>query len=51
MPTAGSYLRLPGGSEFRAFTFDVLRIDHGVIAKITTFGAGLFPAFGLPPAL
>jgi RNA polymerase sigma-70 factor (ECF subfamily) len=51
MPTAASYLRLPGDSEFRAFKFDVLRIERGLIAEITTFGAGLFPAFGLPPTL
>jgi RNA polymerase sigma-70 factor (TIGR02960 family) len=51
MPTAASYLRRPGDSEFRAFKFDVLRIEDGVIAEITTFGAGLFPAFGLPPRL
>jgi RNA polymerase sigma-70 factor (ECF subfamily) len=51
MPTAASYLRRPGDSEFRAFKFDVLRIEDGVIAEITTFGAGLFPAFDLPPTL
>jgi RNA polymerase sigma-70 factor (TIGR02960 family) len=51
MPTAASYLRRPGDSEFRAFKFDVLRIKDGVIAEITTFGPGLFPAFGLPPTL
>jgi len=51
MPTAASYLRRPGDAEFRAFKFDVLRIEDGVIAEITTFGAGLFPAFGLPPTL
>lgn len=51
MPTAASYLRRPGDSEFRAFKFDVLRIEDGFIAEITTFGAGLFPAFGLPPTL
>jgi hypothetical protein len=49
MPTAASYLRRPGDSEFRAFKFDVLRIRDGAIAEITTFGPGLFPAFGLPP--
>jgi len=48
MPTAASYLRRPGDSEFRAFKFDVLRIEAGVIAEITTFGPSLFPAFGLP---
>ncbi|HKU10630.1 MAG TPA: RNA polymerase subunit sigma-70 [Sinomonas sp.] len=51
MPTAASYLRRPGDSEFRAFKFDVLRIDKGVIAEITTFGAAMFPVFGLPPTL
>jgi RNA polymerase sigma-70 factor (ECF subfamily) len=51
MPTAASYLRRPGDSEFRAFKFDVLRIREGVIAEITTFGPGLFPVFGLPQTL
>jgi len=51
MPTAASYLRRPGDSEFRAFKFDVLRVSGGVIAEITTFGPALFPAFGLPPML
>jgi RNA polymerase sigma-70 factor (ECF subfamily) len=51
MPTAASYLRRSGDSEFRAFKFDVLRIEGGLIAEITTFGAGLFGAFGLPPTL
>jgi RNA polymerase sigma-70 factor (TIGR02960 family) len=51
MPTAASYLRRPGDSEFRAFKFDVLRIVEGRIAEITTFGTDLFPAFGLPPTL
>jgi len=40
-----------GDSEFRAFKFDVLRIEYSVIAEITTFGADLFPAFGLTPTL
>jgi RNA polymerase sigma-70 factor (ECF subfamily) len=51
MPTAASYLRRPGDAEFRAFKFDVLRIDADRVAEITTFGAELFPAFGLPPTL
>jgi RNA polymerase sigma-70 factor (TIGR02960 family) len=51
MPTAASYLRRPGDSEFRAFKFDVLRIERGAIVEITTFGAGLFPKFGLPTVL
>jgi RNA polymerase sigma-70 factor (TIGR02960 family) len=51
MPTAATYLRRPGDSEFRAFKFDVLRIEDGAIAEITTFGPVLFPAFGLPATL
>jgi hypothetical protein len=51
MPTAASYLRRPGDSEFCAFKFDVLRVVDGTIAEIATFGAGMFPAFGLPPVL
>jgi RNA polymerase sigma-70 factor (TIGR02960 family) len=51
MPTAASYLRAPGDSTFRAFKFDVLRIESGLIAEITTFGPALFPAFGLPATL
>lgn len=49
LPTAASYLRRPGDTQFRAFKFDVLRVVGDTIAEITTFGAALFPAFGLPP--
>ena len=51
MPTAASYLRRPGDTEFRAFKLDVLRIEDGAIAEITTFGPALFPHFGLPATL
>jgi RNA polymerase sigma-70 factor (ECF subfamily) len=51
MPTAASYLRGPGDSQFRAFKLDVMRIEEGLIAEVTTFSAELFPAFGLPPTL
>ena len=51
MPTAASYLRRPGDRAFRAFKLDVLRVEDGAIAEITTFGAGLFPAFDLPATL
>ena len=51
MPAAASYLRQPGDSEFRAFKLDVLRIEDGAIAEITTFGYALFPQFGLVPVL
>jgi RNA polymerase sigma-70 factor (TIGR02960 family) len=49
MPAAASYLRRPDDSQYRAFKLDVLRIRNGRVAEVTTFGAGLFPAFGLPP--
>ena len=48
LPAAGSYLKRPGDSEFRAFKLDVLRIEAGVIAEITTFGPAVFPALHLP---
>jgi RNA polymerase sigma-70 factor (TIGR02960 family) len=51
MPAAVSYLRKTGDTEFRAFKVDVLRIEDGEIAEITTFGPNLLPAFALPPTL
>ena len=49
MPAAASYLRRFGDTEFRAFKFDVLRVEGGVVAEITTFGPAQFAACGLPP--
>jgi RNA polymerase sigma-70 factor (ECF subfamily) len=51
MPATASYLRRPGDSVFRAFKLDVLRIEDGAIAEITTFGPALFDEFDLPAAL
>lgn len=51
MPAAASYLRRPGDTRFRAFKFDLLRIEEDRIAEITTFGPELFSAFGLSPVL
>jgi len=51
MPAAASYLRRPGDREFRSFKLDVLRIEDGAIAEITTFGYSRFPQFGLPAIL
>ncbi|MFI6335938.1 RNA polymerase subunit sigma-70 [Streptomyces sp. NPDC050535] len=45
------YLRRPGTSVFRAQLIDVLRIEEGRIAEITTFEPHLFGAFGLPMTL
>jgi RNA polymerase sigma factor (sigma-70 family) len=50
-PAAASYLRAPGDSVHRAFKLDVLRVEDGAIAEITTFGSDLFPAFGLATTL
>ncbi len=50
-PAAASYLRAPGDTAFRAFKLDVLRVEGGLIAEITTFSADLFAAFGLAPTL
>jgi RNA polymerase sigma-70 factor (TIGR02960 family) len=51
MPAAASYLRARGDDTFRAFKLDVLRVRGDRIAEITTFGAALFPQFGLPASL
>ena len=50
-PAAASSLEAPGDTEFRAFQLDVLRVEDGLIAEITTFDAALFPELGLPPTL
>jgi RNA polymerase sigma-70 factor (TIGR02960 family) len=51
MPAAASYQRAPGDTVFRAFKLDVLRVEDGAIAEITTFNADLFEAFGLARTL
>jgi RNA polymerase sigma-70 factor, ECF subfamily len=49
---AAHYLLRPGDSEYRALALDVLRVEDGLIAEITSFVLPeLFPAFGLPPTL
>jgi RNA polymerase sigma-70 factor (ECF subfamily) len=51
-PAAAWYLRRPDDSEYRPLALDVLRIEGGLVAEISSFVfPGLFPAFGLPPAL
>jgi RNA polymerase sigma-70 factor (ECF subfamily) len=49
MPTAASYLLRPGDTTYRPFKLDVLRLDGGKIAEITTFGPERFADLGLPP--
>jgi RNA polymerase sigma-70 factor, ECF subfamily len=49
-PAVAHYLKQPGDSAHRALVIDVLRLDDGAIAEITSFVTPeLFPAFGLPP--
>lgn len=50
-PAVAGYLQRPGTSVFRAQLIDVLRVQDGLIAEITTFEPHLFPAFGLPMTL
>jgi len=51
-PAAACYRRLSPGSLHCPFTIELLRIDDGAIAEITSFGdPTLFPAFGLPATL
>jgi RNA polymerase sigma-70 factor (ECF subfamily) len=50
-PAAANYIRKPGGQQFEALSLDVLRIEGGEIAEVTTFGAHKFALFGLPATL
>jgi RNA polymerase sigma-70 factor (TIGR02960 family) len=50
-PAAASYLRRPGDTVYRAFKLDVLRVEGGAIAEITTFSSDVFGAFGLAETL
>jgi RNA polymerase sigma-70 factor (ECF subfamily) len=51
-PAAAHYLRPPGGTEHRPLALDVLRVEGGRVAEITSFVfPGLFAAFGLPAVL
>jgi RNA polymerase sigma-70 factor (ECF subfamily) len=50
-PAAIGYLRPHGQSEFRLTGLNVLRIENGEIAEITTFSPALLSAFHLPPTL
>jgi RNA polymerase sigma-70 factor (ECF subfamily) len=51
-PAVAHYLRGPGESAYRPLALDVLRIEGGCVAEISSFVfPALFPAFGLPPSL
>jgi RNA polymerase sigma-70 factor, ECF subfamily len=51
-PTAAHYLRRPGESDYLPIALDVLRVEGGRVAEITSFVfPELFPAFGLASRL
>jgi RNA polymerase sigma-70 factor, ECF subfamily len=50
-PGAAAYLRPRGKSEFRLTGLNLLRIEGGRIAEITSFRPDLCSAFGLPQTL
>ncbi|WP_188188134.1 RNA polymerase subunit sigma-70 [Nonomuraea sp. SYSU D8015] len=50
-PALANYGRRPGETSYIAVNVDVLRIEDGLIAEITTFGTELHAAFGLPETL
>ncbi|MEV5597721.1 RNA polymerase subunit sigma-70 [Streptomyces sp. NPDC052496] len=50
-PAAANYVRLPGAPSYTAVNIDVLRVEDGRIAEITTFAPDLLPALGLATAL
>ncbi|PDP88042.1 RNA polymerase subunit sigma-70 [Glycomyces fuscus] len=47
-PAAANYVRMPGEAVHTAVNIDVLRVEDGLVAEITTFGPELLPVFGLP---
>jgi hypothetical protein len=50
-PTAATYLRAPGDTGFRAFKFDVLRIEGGRIARSPPSTPPCSRRSALPPTL
>jgi RNA polymerase sigma-70 factor (ECF subfamily) len=47
-PAVAGYVQRPGTNVYRAQLLDVLRVEGGLIAEITTFEPHVLPAFGLP---
>ena len=50
-PAAATYVRRAGDDRYRPLAIDVLRIEDGLVAEVTTFGHRWFPRFGLPSEL
>ena len=50
-PAAATYVRRAGDDRYRPLAIDVLQIEDGLVAEVTTFGPRWFPRFDLPTAL
>ncbi|MGW0518579.1 RNA polymerase subunit sigma-70 [Crossiella sp. NPDC003009] len=50
-PALGNYVRKPGEELFTATNLDVLRVEGGLVAEVTTFGPEFVTACGLPATL
>ncbi|CAM5556454.1 RNA polymerase sigma factor OS=Streptomyces rimosus subsp. rimosus (strain ATCC / DSM 40260/ JCM 4667 / NRRL 2234) OX=1265868 GN=SRIM_005650 PE=3 SV=1 [Streptomyces rimosus subsp. rimosus] len=50
-PAVANYVRLSGAPAYTAVNIDVLRVEDGRIAEITTFAPDLLPALGLPDSV
>ena len=50
-PAAATYVRRAGDDRYRPLAIDVLRIEDGLVAEVTTFGPRWFPRFELPATL
>ena len=50
-PAAAAYVRRAGDDRYRPLAIDVLRIEDGLVAEVTTFGRDWFARFELPAAL
>jgi RNA polymerase sigma-70 factor (ECF subfamily) len=52
LPALVAYLKDPGDTEYRPLAIDVVRMEGGLIAEITTFDIkSLLDAFALPRIL
>lgn len=47
-PGVAAYARVPGQGDYAAFALSALTVVAGQVTEVATFGADLFPRFGLP---
>ncbi|WP_309110670.1 RNA polymerase subunit sigma-70 [Saccharothrix sp.] len=50
-PAVAGYAKRAGSGVFEPVALDVLRVEDGVVAEVTTFPSSVFPWFGLPATL